>query len=77
MFTIAKLGYSSRPWRLLRDGKEVWVKERFDHPDLGPQVIDGPIAADTKEGAIRQALDLLEIATTRLERDREDAGAAG
>lgn len=66
-FSVVKLGYSSRPWRLLRDGREVWVKEGFNHPNLGPQVIDGPMAADTKEGMIRQVLDLLEVLSTKLE----------
>jgi len=66
-YTIQKLGYSSRPWRLLRNGNEVYAKEKFDHPNLGMMVIDSPVAADTKTELVDRLLRLLELQAERIE----------
>lgn len=54
MFRVEKQGYSRGPWRVLwaETGEQVFQQERFDHPYLGPMVIDGPVCFDRKRDAV-------------------------
>lgn len=73
-YTIQKFTFSSRPWRLVKDGAEVYVKMPFDHPTLGPTVIGGPVCADTKAELVEKVLAFLEMQAERikeLERERD------
>lgn len=64
---IQKLGYSRSPWRLVDlDGEadytgpqQVCVTARFDHPTLGPTVIDEAVSGNTKAECVDAALALL------------------
>lgn len=58
---VIKLSYSREPWRLVTtEGKEVAVRQVFDHPDLGCTVIDGAVSGATKVACTDKALVLLE-----------------
>lgn len=64
---IKKLGYSRSPWRLLDDdGNECYVPAKFDHPDMGPTMIDEPVCADTKAELIEKVLRLFSGCVKRL-----------
>ena len=65
-YTIKKLDYSSRPWRLLSDGREVWVKSSFDHPDMGMIEVDEPFAADSKAELVDKVLAALDNAVAHI-----------
>jgi hypothetical protein len=64
---IQKLGYSRKPWRLVdldseadyNGPQQVCVAARFDHPTLGPTVIDEAVSGDTQRECMEQALGLL------------------
>lgn len=57
---IERRGYSRAPWRLVTaSGAEVYVRQAFDHPDLGKTLIDGPVCGDTKAECTDKALTLL------------------
>ena len=58
---IKKLGYSSKPWRLLTsDGYEVRTPIEFDHPDIGKTMIMKPVCGDTRKECEAIALAILE-----------------
>jgi hypothetical protein len=54
MYRVEKQGYSHGPWRVLyaETGEQVWRRERFDHPNLGPIIIDGPVCFQRKRDAV-------------------------
>lgn len=64
---IQKLGYSRSPWRLVDlDGEadhngpqQVAVTVRFDHPTLGPTVIDEAVSGQTKGECMNSVLTIL------------------
>jgi hypothetical protein len=64
---IQKLGYSRSPWRLVDlDGEadhagpqQVAVTVRFDHPTLGPTLIDEAVSGDTKAQCVDAVLAIL------------------
>lgn len=61
MLTIKKLNYSSRPWRLVRDGwREIEVPVEFDHPGLGKTTIVQSIGGNTRSEALAETLAILE-----------------
>jgi len=52
-YRVEKQSYSLGAWRVLdRNGEQVWRKEIFDHPFLGPTVIAGPVCFDRKRDAV-------------------------
>lgn len=52
-YHVEKRGYSRKPWRVVtEDGRELYARQRFDHPYLGMTVIDGPVAFDRKRDAV-------------------------
>lgn len=58
---IERRPYSRKPWRLVTSkGAEIYVRQAFDHPDLGATVIDGPVCGDTKAECTDAALAILE-----------------
>jgi hypothetical protein len=64
---IQKLGYSRNPWRLVdldspadyNGPQQVCVTARFDHPTLGPTVIDEAVSGATQRECVEVALGLL------------------
>jgi hypothetical protein len=64
---IQKLGYSRKPWRLVdldseadySGPQQVCVAARFNHPVLGPTVIDEAVSGDTQRECVEQVLALL------------------
>jgi hypothetical protein len=64
---IQKLGYSRKPWRLVdldteadyNGPHQVCVVARFDHPTLGPTVIDEAVSGDTQRECVEVVLGLL------------------
>lgn len=64
---IQKLGYSSKPWRLVdldapsdyTGPQQVCVTVRFDHPMLGPTLIDDAVSGNTQRECVDQVLALL------------------
>jgi hypothetical protein len=64
---IQKLSYSRNPWRLVDlDGEadhsgpqQVAVTVRFDHPTLGPTVIDEAVSGQTKSECMESVLTVL------------------
>jgi len=57
---IEKLQYSSRPWRLMKNGQEFWVPAVFDHPVSGKILIDEPLVGDTKKELIDNILQAFD-----------------
>lgn len=61
MLTIEKRDYSSRPWRLVKDGRqEIEVPIEFEHPGLGKTTIVQSIGGNTKAEALKETLAFLE-----------------
>jgi hypothetical protein len=64
---IQKLGYSRKPWRLVdldseadySGPQQVCVTVRFEHPDLGPTLIDEAVSGDTRRECEEQVLLLM------------------
>jgi hypothetical protein len=64
---IQRLSYSRNPWRLVDlDGEadhsgpqQVAVTVRFDHPTLGPTVIDEAVSGQTKSECMESVLTIL------------------
>lgn len=51
-YRIEKQGYSRGAWRVLDAiGDQVYRREVFDHPNLGPINIAGPVCFDRKRDA--------------------------
>ena len=62
---IAKLGYSSCPWRLLdENSQEIYEQKTIDHPNMGKQQVNMPVCANTKQELIEKLL--LALAKARL-----------
>ena len=58
---IEKILYTMHPWRLTKDGEQVWVPAIFVHPNLGGlALIDKPIVADTKKELLDKILTVFE-----------------
>lgn len=75
---IAKLGYSSAPWRLMAGDDELWEEIEIEHPTLGRTRCQEPICGDTKTEVIDKALSALAVARSevgRLRRLLEDIEA--
>jgi hypothetical protein len=53
-FRVERQNYSRSPWRVLdaTTGEQVFQSERFDHPNLGPMIIDGPVCFERKRDAV-------------------------
>lgn len=75
---IKKLGYSRGPWRLI-DADEVdhlgnpiefYTPERWNHPYLGPTIIDEPVSGDTKAECIERTLEFLAMCIQQLREHR-------
>jgi hypothetical protein len=79
---IQKLGYSRHPWRLVDlDGEadhagpqQVVVAVRFDHPDLGPTVIDEAVSGATQRECVEVALGLLGRMIELRQQERATSG---
>ncbi len=53
-YRVEKQSYSHGAWRVLdaETGAQVVRRELFDHPFLGPIVIDGPVCFERKRDAV-------------------------
>jgi hypothetical protein len=57
---IEKLGYSSSPWRLIKDcGEQIFIPSLFLHPDLGAIEMSEPVCGQTKSECIEKVLNVL------------------
>ena len=51
-YRIEKQSYSRGAWRVLDiDGQQVYRREMFDHPSMGPIHIPGPVCFERKRDA--------------------------
>ena len=63
---IKKENYSVKPWRLIdRNGCEVPVPMKFEHPDLGMTTILTSVSGKTRKECERETLMLLEYLLTK------------
>jgi len=53
---IAKLGYSSAPWRLLRGDDDLYEEVEVEHPTLGMTRCHEPVCGSTKAEVIERVL---------------------
>jgi hypothetical protein len=53
-YRVERQDYSRGAWRVLHapTGEQVWRRERVDHPNMGPIVIDGPVCFERKCDAL-------------------------
>lgn len=52
-YRVEKQDYSHGPWRVLNSqGEQVWRNEVFDHPNLGPMPMAGPVCFQRKRDAV-------------------------